>query len=138
MVVGRGGACGGWNRMGERKLMEAEEYGEKSRIETRLDFGGLLRSFFCDYVQPKRPFASRSLTILIRPNPAKRKMELWGANRGSKTRAAVSPYSTGFTTFDRLRHFRPSSSVSTGFTTTTATSENGSPSRPTFALAHVK
>ena len=33
-------------------------------------------------------------------------MELSGKNRGSKTRAAVSPLSTGFTTFDQLHHFR--------------------------------
>ena len=92
--------------MGERKLMGGQECGEKSRIETRLDFGGLPRSFFCDYLPPKRPFANRPLTTLIRSNPARQKMELSGKNRGSKTRAAVSPLSTGFTTFDQLHLFR--------------------------------
>ena len=90
--------------MSERKLMGWQECGEKSRIETRLDFGGLPRSFFCDYLPPKQPFANRSLTTLIRSNPARQKMELSGKNRGSKTRAAVSPLSTGFTTFERFLH----------------------------------
>ena len=109
--------------MGERKLKEAPECGEKSRIETRLDFGGLLRSFFWDYVPPKRPFANRSLTILICSNPAKQKMQRLKKNRGSEMRAAVSTLSTGFISFD---HFRPSS-VSTGFATATATFEDGFP-----------
>ena len=73
----------------ERKLVGSQECGEKSRIATRLDFGGLLRGFFCDYVPPKRPFVYRSLTILIRSNPSKQKMELSGKNRGCETRAAV-------------------------------------------------
>ena len=66
--VWRGGARGG---AGERKLMVAQECGEKSRIETRLDFGGPLRSFFWDYVPLKRPFTNRSLNTLIRSNPTK-------------------------------------------------------------------
>ena len=35
--MGRGGGCGRWDGAGERKLMVAQECGEK----TRLDFGGL-------------------------------------------------------------------------------------------------
>ena len=110
--MGRGGGCGRWDGMGERKLMGAQECGQKSRIEPRLDFGGLPRSFYRDYVPPKRLFANRSLTILVRSNPAKRKMELSGKNRGSKTRAALSPsrpaspLSTGFITIDWLHHDR--------------------------------
>ena len=123
MGVGRGGGCGWWDGVGERKLMVAQECGEKSWIEIRLDFGGLLRSFFWDYVPPKRPFANRSLTILICSNPAKQKMEPLKKNRGSEMRAAVSTLSAGFISFD---HFRPSS-VSTGFATATATFEDGFP-----------
>ena len=70
--------------MGERKLMRVQECGEKSRIETRLDFGGLLRGFFRHYVR-------QNGHLLIRSNPAKQKIELSGKNRGSETRAAVSP-----------------------------------------------
>ena len=92
--MGRGGGCGRWDGAGERKLMVAQECGEK----TRLDFGGLLRSFFWDCVPLKRPFANWSLNILIRSNSAKQKMEPLEKNRGSETRAAVSPVSTGFTT----------------------------------------
>ena len=70
------------------------------------------RSFYRDYVPPKRLFANRSLTILVRSNPAKRKMEFSGKNRGSKTRAALSPsrpastLSTGFITIDWLHRDR--------------------------------
>ena len=114
--AGRGGGCGRRDGAGERKLMVAQECGEK----TRLDFGGL-RSFFWDCVPLKRPFANWSLNILIRSNSAKRKMEPLEKNRGSETRAAVSPVSTGFISFD---HSRPSS-VSTGFSTAAATFEDG-------------
>ena len=70
------------------------------------------RSFYRDHVPPKRPFAHWSLTILVRSNPAKRKMELSGKNRGSKTCAALSPsrpappLSTGFITIDWPHHDR--------------------------------
>ena len=70
--------------MGERKLMRVQECGEKSRIETRLDFGGLLRGYFRHYVR-------QNGHLLIRSNPAKQKIELSGKNRGSETHAAVSP-----------------------------------------------
>ena len=134
--MGRGGGCGRWDGMGERKLMGAQEWGEKSRSIWRpprlagrfqLDFGGLLRSFFCDHVPPKRPFANWSLTILIRSNPDKQKIELSGKNRGGS-----------FPPLDQLHHFRPASPLSTGFPTATATSENGSPSLPTLALADLE
>ena len=109
----------------------------KSRIETRLDSGGLLRSSFWDCVPPKRPFANRSLSILIRSNPAKQKIGPLGKNHGSETRAAASPLSTGLTTFDRLHHYRPSA-VSTGFTTAAAMFENGSPFCPPSPFAYGK
>ena len=95
--------------MGERELMGAQECGERSRIETQPDFSGLSRSFFRDYVSPKRQFANRLLTFLIRSNLAKQKMELSGTNRGSEARAAVSLLPTSFTTFDHLHHCRPAS-----------------------------
>ena len=83
---------------------------EPDRNTTR--FWSPPRSFYRDYVPPKRPFANWSLTILVRSNPAKRKMEFSGKNRGSKTRAALSPsrpappLSTGFITIDWLHHDR--------------------------------
>ena len=107
--MGRGAGCGGRDGMSERNLMGAQECGEKSRIETRLDFSGLLRSFFCDYVQPKRPFASRSLTISIRPNPANQKRTFRGRIEES------------------IHHCRLASPLSTGLTTTAVTFEKGSP-----------
>ena len=82
--MGRVGGCGEWDGMGERKLMRVQECGEKSRIETRLDFGGLLRGYFRHYVR-------QNGHLLIRSNPAKQKIELSGKNRGSETRSAVFP-----------------------------------------------
>ena len=103
--------------------MVAQECGEKSPIERRFGFGGLLRSSFSDYVPLKRPFANRSLNILIRSIPSKRRMEPVEKNRGSDTRATAPPLSTGFISLD---HFR-SSSVSTGFTMAAVTFEDGFP-----------
>ena len=46
---------------------------------------------FCHLLRPKRPVVDRSFTILIRSNPGRQKIALLGENRGSETRAAVSP-----------------------------------------------